>query len=133
MQVFPVSKLWLSLHELRLLPMDESTEGQAIPPGRCEVGDIDSLVPMSLPLTPVQQAARMDLRLYREKQSVSMQHHRKGHLHSHHYFLKAGNVPQTVLTLWHVNKVRVGLNLQNLNDLPGLKQHWEQSTCKDML
>lgn len=56
--------------------MDESTEGQAIPPGRGEVGDIDSLVPMSLPLTPVQQAARMDLRLYREKQSVSMQHHR---------------------------------------------------------
>lgn len=129
--MFPVSVLWISLHELRLLPMDESTEGQAIPPGRGEVGDIDSLVPMSLPLTPVQQAAWMDLRLYREKQSVSMQHHRN--LHGHHYFLKAGNVPQTVLTLWHVNKVRVGLNLQNLNDLPGLKQHWQQSTCKDML
>lgn len=74
MQVFPVSVLWISLHELRLLPMDESTEGQAIPPGRREVGDIDSLVPMSLPLTPVQQAARMDLRLYREKQSVSTMH-----------------------------------------------------------
>lgn len=43
--------------------MDESTQGQAVPPGGREVGDIHPPVSLGLPLTPGQQAAGSDLGL----------------------------------------------------------------------
>lgn len=60
--------------------MDESTERQAVPPGRCEVGDVDSSVPASLLLTPGEQAAGMHLRLctVTVSGSVSMVHTQEG-------------------------------------------------------
>lgn len=55
----------LLLHDLRPLAVHESAEGQAVLPGRCEVGDIDPSVALSLLLTPGQQPARTHLRLCR--------------------------------------------------------------------
>lgn len=55
--------LCVFLHELGPLAVDESAEGQAVPPGRCEVGDVHSSVPVGLLLTPGQQAAGPHLRL----------------------------------------------------------------------
>lgn len=46
--------------------MHESTEGQAVPPGRCKVGDLDTSVALCLLLTPGQQTARTHIRLCRE-------------------------------------------------------------------
>jgi len=54
-----------ALHEFRPLAVDEGAEGQAIPPGRREVGNFHSSVPLSLLLTPGQQPARTHLWLCR--------------------------------------------------------------------
>ncbi len=51
------------LHELRPLAVYESAEGQAVPPGGREIGDVHPSVTLSLLLTPGQQPARAHLRL----------------------------------------------------------------------
>ena len=50
-------------HELRPLAVYESAEGQAVPPGRGEVGHVHASVALSLLLTPGQQPAGSHLRL----------------------------------------------------------------------
>lgn len=51
------------LHELGPLVVDEGAEGQAVPPGGREVGDVHPSVALSLLLTPGQQPAGTHLRV----------------------------------------------------------------------
>lgn len=58
------------LHEIWPLAVDEGAEGQAVPPGRGQVGDGDSSVALSLLLTPGQQLPGTHVSLCRTEDRV---------------------------------------------------------------
>lgn len=59
-------------HELGPLAVDESAEGQAVPPGGREVGDVHPSVALSLLLTPGQQPAGTHLRLCARNRQIKV-------------------------------------------------------------